>query len=872
MVCSVRSTACCPDDGSQLLLLIDQFEELYTQVDPATANRFLANLVSAVTDEQSRIRVVATLRADFYDRPLQHRDLGELLRNGTEVVTPMTAHDLEHAITCPAEPYGITFEPAVVAALVREVTDRPGALPLLQYTLTELFDHRRGNRIDLATYEELGGVSGTLVKRAEGLLASLGDEAHEVARQVFLRLVTFNEGGEDTRRRVLQSELEDLDVDRLRLRAVLETFGRHRLLSFDRDPITRSPTVEISHEALLTEWTRLRNWIDGARDDVRVQRRLAEAMREWIAADRDDAYLLRGGLLEQVHGWVATTSVQLSAPEHAFLGASLVERDREAEELLATRAARGRGRAPPAAARSSTARRSASSPCSSPRSRCSARCNGARPSMPNATWKTYSRWSVWSPHPPKHVRTILSSPCCSPCSRCARPSTAAMPRRSRSMQCTSRSRTSESSTTSIGETPVAVRSGPGGPVGVYALAPSELMQLAESTVQRDLTDEECQAFLSRSCRAEVDIPEDLELRGGVDSYGVRSGPRALEGTTVSINWGVGDRPFERQLAAFTERTGIAVELRSNEVEDVITFADEPNRRPDVLSFGAVMPDWVEGQAIDIGRFVEPEVLRSDFGEYLLSVGASDTVGGALPDGPIRAIPLKLDVKDLVYYPKAEFEQAGYQVPTTWAELLALSDRIVADGRTPWCFAFESDAASGWPGTDLVESLVLRHGGVDNYDAWTRGEIGFSNPVVIEAGRLADALVLEPGYARGGTAAIRGEYIFDQLDHMLIRDDVTGDIEPECWLHLAPNYLLSSFVPSDVRIGTDIDFFMLPPVDPSRPTPVEGSAGFVSAMVDRPEVRALMEFVASPQWGEDWAGDPFGDFISPNRRFDRLALR
>ncbi len=116
------------------------------------------------------------------------------------------------------------------------------------------------------------------------------------------------------------------------LRAVLDTFGRHRLLSFDRDPITRSPTVEISHEALLTEWTRLRDWIDGARHDVRNQRRLAEAMREWIAADRAETYLLRGGLLEQVHGWAATTSLQLSGPEQAFLDASVAERDREAEE------------------------------------------------------------------------------------------------------------------------------------------------------------------------------------------------------------------------------------------------------------------------------------------------------------------------------------------------------------------------------------------------------------------------------------------------------------------------------------------------------------------------------------------------------------
>ena len=98
--------------------------------------------------------------------------------------------------------------------------------------------------------------------------------------------------------------------------------------------MTRSPTVEISHEAMLTEWTRLRDWIDGARDDVRAQRRLAEALREWVAADRADAYLLRGGMLEQLQGWSSTTSVQLSGPERAFLDASVAERDREAEETL----------------------------------------------------------------------------------------------------------------------------------------------------------------------------------------------------------------------------------------------------------------------------------------------------------------------------------------------------------------------------------------------------------------------------------------------------------------------------------------------------------------------------------------------------------
>ena len=96
------------------------------------------------------------------------------------------------------------------------------------------------------------------------------------------------------------------------------------------------------------------------------------------------------------------------------------------------------------------------------------------------------------------------------------------------------------------------------------------------------------------------------------------------------------------------------------------------------------------------------------------------------------------LKGLVFYPKAEFREAGYDIPKTWAELIALSDRIVADGGTPWCFGFESGNGTGWPGTDLIESLVLRVGGVDVYDAWTRGEIGFASPAVTEAGGLAES--------------------------------------------------------------------------------------------------------------------------------------
>ena len=128
---------------------------------------------------RSRVRVVITLRADFYDRPLQHRALGELLRDGTEVITPMSIDELEAAITGPAGKAGVEVDPLVVSEMVGETVDRVGALPLLQYTLTELFEARVGRTITLAAYRAGGGVSRTLARRADSLLAGLGPDMAE---------------------------------------------------------------------------------------------------------------------------------------------------------------------------------------------------------------------------------------------------------------------------------------------------------------------------------------------------------------------------------------------------------------------------------------------------------------------------------------------------------------------------------------------------------------------------------------------------------------------------------------------------------------------------------------------------------------------
>ncbi len=371
---------CLPDDPAvELVLVIDQFEEVFTLVqDKAVRAHVLDSLVTAALVERSRVRIVVTLRADFTDRPLQYVDFGELLRQRSEFVLPLTPDELERAIVGPAERVGLTLEPGLVAAITRDVGDQPGGLPLLQYALTELFEKcivetrpagprseverdgasPQGRTLTKKAYAEIGGVLGALGRRAEEVFASLDEAGQEAARQLFLRLVTLGEGTEDARRRVLRSEIFSLSASTLtpnpslrgregdttplslsgrgaggegRMAMVIDAFGKSRLLSFDRDPITRGPTVEVAHEALLREWGRLREWLNECRADVRLQRQLANAAAEWQSANREPSFLLSGARLAQFEGWAANSAVALTHEERAYLDASIAEREKQAQ-------------------------------------------------------------------------------------------------------------------------------------------------------------------------------------------------------------------------------------------------------------------------------------------------------------------------------------------------------------------------------------------------------------------------------------------------------------------------------------------------------------------------------------------------------------
>lgn len=323
-----------PEDVSELVLLIDQFEELFTLVDDEDVRRrFLDMLIATVKAPHSRVRVIVTLRADFFDRPLQYPAFGEILRARMETLLPLSAKEIERAIIGPVEQLGMMFDDGLVAQMVAETTNRVGALPLLQFTLTSLFAAREESRLTQAAYHKLGGVGGALAQRAEEVYAALDAEMQAATRQIFLRLVTLGEGAEDTRRRVPYRELKSLSLDEALVEDLLELFAQERFLSLDRNPATREPIVEVAHEALLRQWERVRAWINESRTELRLQRQFSALANEWQQRGRSADYLVRGGRLRQYEEWASETELLLTPLEQEFLAASIRDRwEREAAE------------------------------------------------------------------------------------------------------------------------------------------------------------------------------------------------------------------------------------------------------------------------------------------------------------------------------------------------------------------------------------------------------------------------------------------------------------------------------------------------------------------------------------------------------------
>ena len=318
-----------PDPEDQLLILIDQFEEVFTLVgSEELRTQFLKLIWTAVGAADGRIRIVLTLRADFFDRPLQYRKLAERFRQQTTTMIPLSAEEMSWAITRPAEQFGVHFEPELVAAMVADVQDQPGGLPLIQFALSELFERRNRDEIQIQDYEAIGRVTGALASRAEQIYSKLNPQQRHDARQLFLRLVTLSPEAQPTRRRAPRNELRAASPQPEAMDRVIDQFTDYRLLSLDHDRASRQPTVELAHEALLSAWTRLANWLDVYQADLELRRQLTLLASEWESARRDASYLLRGHRLDQLEGWRHSTELALTDLEREFIEFSLKRRER----------------------------------------------------------------------------------------------------------------------------------------------------------------------------------------------------------------------------------------------------------------------------------------------------------------------------------------------------------------------------------------------------------------------------------------------------------------------------------------------------------------------------------------------------------------
>ncbi|MER5431030.1 AAA family ATPase [Streptomyces sp. NPDC002588] len=317
-------------DPARPVLIVDQFEEAFTLCSDEVSRRTFVRLLHAAATpagpgEQAPALVVLGVRADFYEPCLTHPELADALQHRHMVLGPLTSAELREAVTGPAKAVGLELEPGLAELIVREVSadgprgaHDPGVLPLLSHALLATWQRRKAGRLTLAGYRAAGGIQGAVAATAERAWSGLDPAARTAARLLLLRLVRLGEDTQATRRRGTRRQLAAESTDPGKTEESLEALVRARLVTLDAE------SVEITHEALLTAWPRLREWIDEDRSDHLLRQRLEEDGRAWEGSNRDSSLLYRGSRLEQAHSWAKSAGdTFLTRGAMDFLAASV---------------------------------------------------------------------------------------------------------------------------------------------------------------------------------------------------------------------------------------------------------------------------------------------------------------------------------------------------------------------------------------------------------------------------------------------------------------------------------------------------------------------------------------------------------------------
>ena len=321
----------------RLLLVIDQFEELFTLCqDEAERQAFIENLMTAASAPDGTVCVMIALRADFYNACAPYPALRAALAGQQEYIGLMNAGELRRAIEEPAKNNHWELEAGLVEILLKDLgvevnqDPQPGSLPLLSHALLETWQRRKGRTLTVSGYLATGGIRSAIAETADRIYNDeLDEEQQKITRRIILQLVQLNEGepASETRRRSTFDELIRTSTDEPVVREVLTLLADSRLV------ITDSSNVELAHEALIREWPTLRAWLDDDREDLLISRHLSQSAISWERTGRDKGELYRGARLLQARKFVDAHSDLLNNLEKDFLTASLTQFEFEEHQV-----------------------------------------------------------------------------------------------------------------------------------------------------------------------------------------------------------------------------------------------------------------------------------------------------------------------------------------------------------------------------------------------------------------------------------------------------------------------------------------------------------------------------------------------------------
>ncbi|TET62958.1 carbohydrate ABC transporter substrate-binding protein [Candidatus Aerophobetes bacterium] len=313
--------------------------------------------------------------------------------------------------------------------------------------------------------------------------------------------------------------------------------------------------------------------------------------------------------------------------------------------------------------------------------------------------------------------------------------------------------------------------------------------------------------------------------------------------TVLGVWGADETPsFMKMVEPFEAATGIRVDFTgTRDLPAILTMRVAAGNPPDVSALpnpGQLEEFAKIGALVDLATFMDMSKVRSDYAKTWLDLASYK--------GKLYGFFISADLKSLVWYSPKAFASAGYEVPKTWDELMALSDKIVADGKAPWAIGLESGAASGWPGTDWIEDIMLRSTSPEVYDKWVSHEIPWTDPKVKRAFELFGKIARNEKYLYGGTTGALTSFFGDAPNALFTTP-------PNAYMHRQATFIKSFILNANPGLvaGVDFNFFPFPPIDAEYGTPALGAADLFGMFNDTPEARAFMRYLITPGAQEIW---------------------